>query len=624
MAACAACEPIIGTTMTPPHSPAPLVRVPCSELVRKGVVSRDGWRWLSPLPAGNTLVAAHAGDPGEVWLAGAAGTLLHARSGVHAGVDAAALGPPFRADLYAVWTTSPVDVVAVGAGGKALRCDGITWNVEDTGTTNTLRGLWAADPYRVFAVGDHATVLVREANRWRPERVVGVEADLEAVIGFPEVGRYYAVGSSGLVLSRAPEGVWAPIVEPSPPRLRTAWAARPDGIFVAGDGVLARLAPGGEGLSGAGGSGDARYTSIWGTPERLFLAEERGPVWTRVPEGDDVLAPAGEPAPLPLFALAGTSPTDVWRTGGGGAIAHWDGAAWTELGRGPYDDLERIAPTGPDTAVLISARGAVLRWDAGTITPVDGPPGARWSAVAFSPADGEVYVAGEATTGRRAGYVGVLRGATLTVIETLPGTELRALHVRPDGTIVAAGQGTSVTSGRASGKWKVADGPTGAAIERLGADGDGRLYAIDTLGQVHVREAAGGAWRPEALGVGTRVHAIATMPDGRVALSGAGGAVLVGVVHSWTAGKAGDGDLHAIAFGAAGGGSARGATVGAAGEAALFDGTSWARSGTGAGMTLRDVAFDSSGVAWACGDGGAILRLGAAPPPASVSHVLTR
>jgi len=29
-------------------------------------------------------------------------------------------------------------------------------------------------------------------------------------------------------------------------------------------------------------------------------------------------------------------------------------------------------------------------------------------------------------------------------------------------------------------------------------------------------------------------------------------------------------------------------------------------------------------VAWACGDGGAILRLGAAPPPASVSHVLTR
>ncbi|HEV8322273.1 MAG TPA: hypothetical protein VG389_11700 [Myxococcota bacterium] len=658
----AACERIVGATMTPPRSPPPLLRVPCSELVRDAVVSRDGWSWLSPLPAGNALVAAHASAPGEAWLAGAAGTLLHARAPGAAlrgagRVRAAALAGTFRANLYAVWSASPVDVVAVGAGGRALRCDGIGWSTEDTGTPNTLRGLWAADPYRVFAVGDHATVLVREANRWRPEKVVGVEADLESVIGFPEVGRYYAVGSSGEVLSREPEGVWRPMVEPSPARLRAVWGPRPGALFVAGDGgVLMQL--GAAGFTRLAASPDARFTAVWGTPERLFVAEERGTVWTRSVDGDPLLAPLGDATPLAVYALAGTSPGDVWRAGAGGAIAHHDGAGWRALGRGPYDDLARVVPTGADAAVLVTTGGAVLRYEGGRIVPVDGPPNVRWNAAAAAPAAGgpgapaEVYVVGESTKGRREGYVAVLRGALLSVVHTVVGTDLRALVALPDGSIAAAGQGTAMCSGTGATRWRNADGPAGAAVQRMAVDGDGRLYALDTLGQVYVRDAGAGAWRPEPLAPGTRVYGAATLTDGRVALVGAGGVVLLGKSRSWAAGRAADAELQAVAFlatlpgagapsrgaGAAGGagdgatkrggagagrsaaeaggagGAARlrGMAVGAGGEAAGFDGANWFRSDSGAAMTLRDVAFGPGGDVWACGDGGALLHLGPA------------
>jgi hypothetical protein len=388
------------------------------------------------------------------------------------------------------------------------------------------------------------------------------------------------------VLSREPEGVWRPMVEPSPARLRAVWGPRPGALFVAGDGgVLMQL--GAAGFTRLAASPDARFTAVWGTPERLFVAEERGTVWTRSVDGDPLLAPLGDATPLAVYALAGTSPGDVWRAGAGGAIAHHDGAGWRALGRGPYDDLARVVPTGADAAVLVTTGGAVLRYEGGRIVPVDGPPNVRWNAAAAAPAAGgpgapaEVYVVGESTKGRREGYVAVLRGALLSVVHTVVGTDLRALVALPDGSIAAAGQGTAMCSGTGATRWRNADGPAGAAVQRMAVDGDGRLYALDTLGQVYVRDAGAGA----AGGAG----------DGATKRGGAGA-----------------GRSAAEAGGAGGAARLRGMAVGAGGEAAGFDGANWFRSDSGAAMTLRDVAFGPGGDVWACGDGGALLHLGPA------------
>lgn len=75
-------------------------------------------------------------------------------------------GPgPGSSGLYAIWGSSPKNVVAVGPDTRIVRFDGQTWTEETApvGTVN-LRGVHGTAPDNVFAVGDRTVLRYNGAN----------------------------------------------------------------------------------------------------------------------------------------------------------------------------------------------------------------------------------------------------------------------------------------------------------------------------------------------------------------------------------------------------------------------------------------------------------------------------
>ncbi len=113
---------------------------------------------------------------------------------------------------------------------------------------------------------------------------------------------------------------------------------------------------------------------IWGTSEddlwavggnislsangaALFHREEGA--WT------EVELPAGAASKFAMYKVWGSSATDVWICGIGGAIAHFDGDGWSDVESGTDRDLFTVSGAGTDEAYAVGgiASAAITRWN---------------------------------------------------------------------------------------------------------------------------------------------------------------------------------------------------------------------------------------------------------------------
>ena len=71
-----------------------------------------------------------------------------------------------------------------------------------------------------------------------------------------------------------------------------------------------------------------------------------------------------------LYAVWADAPDDVWAVGGGGAIVHYDGAAWSSVvtGNGANATLFSVWGSGPDDVWAAGASGTVVHWNGKTWT----------------------------------------------------------------------------------------------------------------------------------------------------------------------------------------------------------------------------------------------------------------
>ena len=108
-------------------------------------------------PTTNHLYGVTATATNNAWAVGAGGTILqfngtswsvHPQSGVITGQD-----------LYSVSATDASHVWAVGANGTVIFFDGTQWNVQESGTTEHLRGVDAFDSTNAWAVGDNGIIV---------------------------------------------------------------------------------------------------------------------------------------------------------------------------------------------------------------------------------------------------------------------------------------------------------------------------------------------------------------------------------------------------------------------------------------------------------------------------------
>ncbi|MGE0786078.1 MAG: hypothetical protein AB7S26_10345 [Sandaracinaceae bacterium] len=175
-----------------------------------------------------------------------------------------------------------------------------------------------------------------------------------------------------------------------------------------------------------------------------------GVMWTEETVPD--LTPVNARA---LFKIWGSSATDVYAVGLGGAVIHYDGSGWSEMIVGALGDFSAVYGTGPDNVVMVGGltNGHVTHWD-----------GTEWRSEDLTPYPG---VSGVWTRSDRVAHIAGQRGFAATIdLETFevieePTPTDRQLHgvFGVDGRVYAVG-----------GNIAIPDNATGVALSRILGD----------------------------------------------------------------------------------------------------------------------------------------------------------
>jgi hypothetical protein len=155
-------------------------------------------RLWTPLqtPTDHDLLAVWSSPKGTAWAVGEGGVILR-----HDGIGWAAIpsGPEggLTVDLRGVWGSADNDVWGVGTGGTAVHWDGRVWTRATPDAAFALNDVWGRAADDAWAVGSNGTILHYDGTSWQAQ-ASGSEHTLNAIWGRGD--RVFAVGEHGTIL----------------------------------------------------------------------------------------------------------------------------------------------------------------------------------------------------------------------------------------------------------------------------------------------------------------------------------------------------------------------------------------------------------------------------------------
>ncbi len=260
-------------------------------------------------------------------------------------------------------------MIALGAGGRALYYDGVSWQPQTSGTMNDMRAVsedCSLPGFRCTAIGADGTMLHFDGANWSPvtsgtaTTLYGLDpndapqwaagaggaivhydgANWGAVssgfaydlfwIGAPPSGpvKAVAIGASGTILTYN-GATWSRLTPPTTQTLRSASATNAGGtVFAVGDGgVILRasisnllnwsmMTLGSNALLAVKGSETGNEAFAVGAGGTILHYDGNG--WSAI----------SSPTNMRLDAIDGPSFSDLYAVGEGGVILHYDGSSW--------------------------------------------------------------------------------------------------------------------------------------------------------------------------------------------------------------------------------------------------------------------------------------------------------
>jgi hypothetical protein len=264
--------------------------------------------------------------------------------------------PAGTTNLNAVSGLSDTAVWVVGDQGTIGYWNGTQLAFETSGTTVTLRGVWALDAGHVYAVGDGGTILARQGGGvWQSVGMNATQQVLTAV--WADSTRVVAVGSAGTIVLGGMAG-YKLLVNPDTENLFGV-TGTPGGqvVAVGALGLYAQI----NGttvsrvaipsftklLSGAASGGTA-----------AFLVGQQGTVYSASASGLTPIVGCPQTA-LRAVTTTGSGP-DVWAAGWDGTICKITGATTTSF---PYADarwFNGIYAASPTSLWVVGASGTLM------------------------------------------------------------------------------------------------------------------------------------------------------------------------------------------------------------------------------------------------------------------------
>jgi hypothetical protein len=348
-----------------------------------GVVGRwNGTNWWEQvtMPRNVALAGVWGSAAGDVWMAGAAGTLFHWNGAQvtesSAGID----------DFLAIGGTAADDVWAVGKGGSIARYNGTTWTPL---TRRISQGVYWNR--LVVAAQDDAWLFGSEGGVPRAMRWDGQGWNNAAAPSDGEVIGFAACADDVWVLGPSGHQHWDGM----------RWTLYPVDFSV---GSLAMHGTGPSDIWSVGQFGvlnhyDGERWSYHGlmsytlhdvfgvAPNRYWavgytgvVAQYDGIAWNFV---------TPQPSDKTLHGVWASGPDDVWAVGEGGTIVHFDGTAWTtDNTSAPGVNFEDVWGTGPHDVWAVG-------WGSGAVFHFDGT---RWNEKSAGTGSVLTAVAGSGNT----------------------------------------------------------------------------------------------------------------------------------------------------------------------------------------------------------------------------------
>jgi hypothetical protein len=249
------------------------------------------------------------------------------------------------ASIRGVWGSSGDHVIAVGGTpghvgeGKVFRWNGREW--EDVHTTNAfLKGVWGTSSTNMWIVGDDGAIIHYDGWTFSPPVFPrGIVGPLNSVWGAPgEPASFVAVGDFGRILHYdGGTGVWSTVSRPTAVHLNDVWGTGTgsdppffgDVYAVSGGGVL-HYGDHGSWTTVSLPWGVTLYR-VWGSSGHVYAV---GEVHTPFGGIGSVVHYDGTAWTLehvhwgPVFAIWGTSPTNVYMKQHSALLYHNDGSGW--------------------------------------------------------------------------------------------------------------------------------------------------------------------------------------------------------------------------------------------------------------------------------------------------------
>jgi hypothetical protein len=198
-------------------------------------------------------------------------------------------------NIYGVWGTSSMNVIAVGDSGNIRQYNGSAWSAMTSGTTKRLRDVWGTEANNVIVVGEDGTIRKYNGTSWG-SMTSNTTLTLQGVWG-SSAANVFAVGGakenqSGSAIVQKFDGTnWTNILTyTSIPRFHDVWGSSGTSVYVVGEaGTTLHTTDGGTtwtAMTVPSGVNTVTLRDIWGTSDSDIFAVGDGPA---VPNGSTIL-----------------------------------------------------------------------------------------------------------------------------------------------------------------------------------------------------------------------------------------------------------------------------------------------------------------------------------------------
>jgi cysteine-rich repeat protein len=278
-----------------------------------------------PLSVGAFLIWTWGSAADDIYAVGDAGASVHYDGASWSELE---LGVELRSNtsLNGIWGSAANDVFIVGDFGTVIHYDGQRWSLMDTGSDESLKTVWGTGSDDVFAAGSAGTILHYDGERWSAHDS-GVSSVLWSISGTQN--DLYVAGEERTLLHYDGER-WNAL---SPPVAE-----------------------------------DFAFYGVWARDGEVFAAGDAGTILRRDDSVDGWSAMESGVPDTYLYGFFGLSPSDLYLSGSGGVILHYDGEHWSSLNTGSTQDLfsvwgsdeDSIFAVGPGTALHLGQGGPQL------------------------------------------------------------------------------------------------------------------------------------------------------------------------------------------------------------------------------------------------------------------------